>query len=712
MSKSPDEIDLDDIGLSPPVKQKSPALFNGVEDKTDEALATFVQLEDCTYSSKHLGSSGQQEYMTCDCVEDWDSSQQKNFACGDDSNCINRVTSVECVNGHCNCGKDCQNQRFQKHQYAKIGVFQTELKGYGVRALETIPSHTFIYEYIGEVIGEDEFRQRMIEYDSKNFKHFYFMMLKQDSFIDATMKGSLARFCNHSCNPNVFVDKWVVGKKLRMGLFAKRTISKGEELTFDYNVDRYGAQSQPCYCGEPNCIGFMGGKTQTDAALLLPDGIAEALGVTPKQEKMWLKENKHLRIKQQDDDSKINEEFIRYIQVSAVNDQDVNKVIGALMKSQDINIIRRLVERIYKTVDESVNSLFIRFHGYKTLATILRDYQEDEELIENILTILTRWPKVTKNKISSSQIEDVIKDLNSKTNNEEIKMLATDLLDEWSKLQMAYRIPKTLDKSNTINNAYGRGTTSPEPDRTEETYQTNQSHKEPTLPDGWEMAFDENTQKPYYFNRKKNLSRWTHPAEDIIPTGPRDMNKRKKTGDEFRKEEERLRKEKEEQFNEIQRKQKLLQEMILQSQEADRVRREQEEKARQEQKLKAKAKAKSRATNGHHSSSSVVVEANWKTLFARHVPNLLKKYEPEIGKENCKGCSKDLVKILVSKEMKRDTKESPPAELDKHKLKKIKEYSKGYMDKFLINYRAKKALKKRSSDKTNDENDAKKAKVE
>jgi hypothetical protein len=21
---------------------------------------------------------------------------------------------------------------------------------------------------------------------------------------------------------------------------------------------------QPCYCGEPNCVGFLGGKTQTD----------------------------------------------------------------------------------------------------------------------------------------------------------------------------------------------------------------------------------------------------------------------------------------------------------------------------------------------------------------------------------------------------------------------------------------------------------------
>ena len=51
-----------------------------------------------------------------------------------------------------------------------------------------------------------------------------------------------------------------------MGIFAKRNIQAEEELTFNYNVDRYGHDAQECYCGEPNCVGFIGGKTQTDIA--------------------------------------------------------------------------------------------------------------------------------------------------------------------------------------------------------------------------------------------------------------------------------------------------------------------------------------------------------------------------------------------------------------------------------------------------------------
>jgi SET domain-containing protein len=49
-----------------------------------------------------------------------------------------------------------------------------------------------------------------------------------------------------------------------MGIFTKRAIEANEELTFNYNVDRYGHDAQVCYCGEPNCVGFIGGKTQTD----------------------------------------------------------------------------------------------------------------------------------------------------------------------------------------------------------------------------------------------------------------------------------------------------------------------------------------------------------------------------------------------------------------------------------------------------------------
>ena len=85
----------------------------------------------------------------------------------------------------------------------------------------------------------------------------------------------------------------------------------------------------------------MGGKTQTDAALLLPQMIAEALGVTPRQEKAWLKENKSIRNQQQNDESNINEEFVNSIEIEPIENQDgVTKVMSALMKTQHPLIIK------------------------------------------------------------------------------------------------------------------------------------------------------------------------------------------------------------------------------------------------------------------------------------------------------------------------------------------------------------------------------------
>jgi histone-lysine N-methyltransferase SETD1 len=54
--------------------------------------------------------------------------------------------------------------------------------------------------------------------------------------IDATGKGNVARFINHSCNPNCFAR--VIGKAEQKAIciYAKRFIARGEEVTYDYQV--------------------------------------------------------------------------------------------------------------------------------------------------------------------------------------------------------------------------------------------------------------------------------------------------------------------------------------------------------------------------------------------------------------------------------------------------------------------------------------------
>ena len=59
-------------------------------------------------------------------------------------------------------------------------------------------------------------------------------LLAHVQVIDATNRGAISRFINHSCSPNCETQKWFVDGVRRIGIFTTRPVAKGEELTFDY----------------------------------------------------------------------------------------------------------------------------------------------------------------------------------------------------------------------------------------------------------------------------------------------------------------------------------------------------------------------------------------------------------------------------------------------------------------------------------------------
>lgn len=71
-------------------------------------------------------------------------------------------------------------------------------------------SGAFVDEYMGEVIDQHEMIKRMKTklYMNNN----YMVQLRHDEIIDATRKGNITRFINHSCNPNCVAEK-VIYKK-------------------------------------------------------------------------------------------------------------------------------------------------------------------------------------------------------------------------------------------------------------------------------------------------------------------------------------------------------------------------------------------------------------------------------------------------------------------------------------------------------------------
>ncbi|KAF3482342.1 histone-lysine N-methyltransferase [Arthroderma uncinatum] len=187
---------------------------------------------------------------------------------GCEENCQNRHMLYECDDNNCKLGEDlCRNRNFaQLRKRIKTGskynigveVIKTESRGYGVRSNRTFSPNQIIVEYTGEILTQIEAQRRMNTIYKKN-ECFYLMDFDQDMIIDAT-RGSIARFVNHSCEPNCKMEKWIVAGKPRIALFAgDNGIMTGEELTYDYNFDPYSNKNvQECRCGTPSCRGVLG----------------------------------------------------------------------------------------------------------------------------------------------------------------------------------------------------------------------------------------------------------------------------------------------------------------------------------------------------------------------------------------------------------------------------------------------------------------------
>lgn len=671
--------------------------FSDYEDKTDEALSSFVNLDECIYKNKYIGSSRNDELMECDCFENYKEEDGINHACDEDTDCINRLTLIECTNGLCSyCGDDCQNQRFQKQEYADIAVFRTEKKGYGVRAEANISANQFIYEYKGEVIEEEEFRDRLIDYDEKKFKHFYFMMLQTGEFIDATLKGSLARFCNHSCNPNAYVNKWVVAGRLRMGIFAKRKIFKGEEITFDYNVDRYGATAQKCYCDEPNCIGFLGGKTQTDAASLLPQIYADALGISSSAEKKWIKWKKSQGEKMVNNDSNnINEEFVSSVTVEACEDNaEIRKVMSALLQTDNALIAEKLLNRIFPCDDENLLYQIVKLHGYSCFGKIIDLFKDKEDILHDIIIFLEKLPKTTKNGIETARLDTKIMEIQKSSSY--LTEVAGKLLEKWSTYETYKRISK---KEIKTSNSHKR----------------QMDMKKIRLPPGWEIIHENG--KQIYFNAQRQLKLHYPPGgstsgssnspnyrdshnlsrsssglnlkRNNLELDPEERKKRR-----LAKEQEALERAKQESLRQREAKMKeesekktVLQEIIA---EANRQKEQEREEA-----LRISIEKEAKKQHWKSTSQEKKLEHKWNKYFASVVPNILHRYESEhkLKHEHIKECARDIVKILSQKELKKHANKLPPDEMTSEKKVKVRSFTKAYMDKFIVKYNQKKQNK-------------------
>jgi SET domain-containing protein len=146
----------------------------------------------------------------------------------------------------------------QRRRPPLFEVRHSRVHGYGVFALRRIRKGTNIVEYLGERVSHEVANARYEHKDPKD-GHTFLFTVDAKTVIDAGINGNEARFVNHGCDPNCqTVD---IGK--RIFIEAIRTLQPGEELAYDYRIQRDDDDPADvdvifaCHCGAKNCRGSM-----------------------------------------------------------------------------------------------------------------------------------------------------------------------------------------------------------------------------------------------------------------------------------------------------------------------------------------------------------------------------------------------------------------------------------------------------------------------
>ncbi|CAB4279410.1 unnamed protein product [Prunus armeniaca] len=188
----------------------------------------------------------------------------------------------------CKCPPSCYNRVSQRGIKFPLEIFKTESRGWGVRSLNSIPSGSFICEYIGELLEDKEAEERTgnDEYlfdignnynDGSLWDGLSTLMPDAQSSsyevvgdggftIDAAQYGNVGRFVNHSCSPNLYAQNVLYDhddtRIPHIMFFAAENIPPLQELTYHYNymIDQVrdsdgNIKKKSCYCGSAECTG-------------------------------------------------------------------------------------------------------------------------------------------------------------------------------------------------------------------------------------------------------------------------------------------------------------------------------------------------------------------------------------------------------------------------------------------------------------------------
>jgi SET domain-containing protein len=147
----------------------------------------------------------------------------------------------------------------------KIAARRSSIHGNGVFAIAPIRKGERLIQYKGQLRTHADVDKQHADQDETG--HTFLFTLNEEYVIDANYGGNIARWINHSCEPNcealVEEHEGDNRRKDRVFIEAMRAIKPGEELTYNYGIKLttpHTAKEKKlwaCLCGAKHCTGTM-----------------------------------------------------------------------------------------------------------------------------------------------------------------------------------------------------------------------------------------------------------------------------------------------------------------------------------------------------------------------------------------------------------------------------------------------------------------------
>ncbi|TSO88076.1 Histone-lysine N-methyltransferase SETD1B-A [Bagarius yarrelli] len=154
------------------------------------------------------------------------------------------------------CDSDLLKFNQLKFRKKRLRFSRSRIHDWGLFAEEPIAADEMVIEYVGQSVRQVIADMRERRYEQEGIGSSYLFRVDQDTIIDATKCGNLARFINHSCNPNCYAKVITVETKKKIVIYSRQPISVNEEVTYDYKFP-IEDEKIPCLCGAENCRGTL-----------------------------------------------------------------------------------------------------------------------------------------------------------------------------------------------------------------------------------------------------------------------------------------------------------------------------------------------------------------------------------------------------------------------------------------------------------------------